>query len=241
MKKKGLIIGFFVLCISSLGVFLHFSNAAEGDSWNTIFSKWGKILSDSSKEKSSEGDYIISPYGRYGENEVSLDDIYEVGDDIIITKSEIEQNTKFYMLKGMDEKEAREMAIEFAEGLNAVYVEAIKNGYEVSDKEVEEEIERLKNTISKSENADDIQDMINQFKSEEDYWQYEKEQYVRLLPNQNYWLDFQDEYMKGLDGEEFSQDAYASYSEEAKKELVNKQHYRKVTDEKDIDAKFIAK
>ena len=62
--------------------------------------------------------------------------IFEVGKNIIITRQEVQLYKKFYDLNRSGENS--ESAEEYARERNALYVEAIKNGYSVTEEEIEE-------------------------------------------------------------------------------------------------------
>ena len=105
---------------------------------------------------------------------------------ILIATDEIDKAEEFYKINGNDEEVAKEKAKSYVEGQNALYIEAIKKGYDVTDKELDQYIAELKETVSTAENREVAQDIIDSFDSEEDYWKYERELYKKLLPIQKY-------------------------------------------------------
>ncbi len=48
-----------------------------------------------------------------------------------------------------------------------------QNGYSVTDEQVQAYIEDMKLQLESVDNSEDIQDVIDQFDSEDDYWAYE--------------------------------------------------------------------
>ena len=68
----------------------------------------------------------------------------------------------------------------------AMYSKAIQAGFQVTDNEVKSYIEELKKEVEAATNRDDVMAVINQFESEDAYWEYEFEVYRKSLPIQNY-------------------------------------------------------
>ena len=92
---------------------------------------------------------------------------------------------KYHPDKNPDDKEAEEAAIEYMKEFNAMYIEAVQNGFDVTEDEVENYIEQLKITIRDAENSDEIEKVISQFDSEEEYWEYQKLVYKK---QRNFWM-----------------------------------------------------
>ncbi|MFA9379284.1 MAG: hypothetical protein ACERKZ_21445 [Lachnotalea sp.] len=158
------------------------------------------------------------------------DDVYARGKDTIITNSEIEQAKDFYIISGLGEEEATTKSIEYVTEREALYQAAIQNGYSVTDEEVLAYLEELKEIINEADNKEDAMEVISQFDSEQDYWDYEFSVYQKDLPIQNYVADLEKEYMQASansnsiasdssDASEIEENWQASY-EELKKELV---------------------
>ena len=95
---------------------------------------------------------------------------------------------------GYDEDKALEAAKEYLIKREAIYMEAVSNGYSATDEEVWEYLDTLKETINSAENSEDIISVIEQFDSEEDFWNYEFIVYKKDLPAQNYISDMEDNY-----------------------------------------------
>lgn len=169
------------------------------------------------------------------------DDIYARGKNTIITNSEIEQAKDFYMISGLDEEEALAQSIEYVTEREALYQAAIQSGYSVTDEEVWAYLDELKEFITEVDNKEDVMAVINQFDSEQDYWDYEFSVYQKDLPIQNYVADLEKEYMKvstnsdykantnsisndSIDTSEIEENWQATY-EELKKELVEDEEF----------------
>lgn len=76
-------------------------------------------------------------------NKIGREDIYAIGKNTIITKTQIKKYQEFY--NHLDANIAREKAIQYAEERNALYVAAIQNGSDVSDEEVWNYIKQMQN------------------------------------------------------------------------------------------------
>ncbi|RDY30362.1 hypothetical protein [Lachnotalea glycerini] len=100
------------------------------------------------------------------------------------------------MISGLDEEEANIKAIEYCKEREALYQAAIQNGYTVTDEEVWEYLDQLREVLEGASNKDDAMSIINQFDSEDDYWNYEFTVYQKNLPKQNYVADLEKNYFK---------------------------------------------
>ena len=123
---------------------------------------WGNVLSKDYEKKESKknNEYRISLYGKISEKTEEINDIAEEGKDILIATDEIDKAEEFYKIKGNDEEVAKEKAKSYVEGQNALYIEAIKKGYDVTDKELDQYIAELKETVSTAENREVAQDIL---------------------------------------------------------------------------------
>jgi len=137
-------------------------------SYETKFSDWGNLLKQ----------YVNDENG----NEM----IYTRGKNGVITNKEVEQAMMFYTTFGMNQEDARKQAVLYVEEREALYQQAIEAGYTVTDQEVYDYLEKLKVFIEQSDNKEDAMAIIEQFDSEEDYWNYEFEVYKKDLPIQKY-------------------------------------------------------
>lgn len=99
-------------------------------------------------------------------SESSSQDVYAQGTSGTVLKSDVEQAKQFYILYGMDEQAAEEEAIAYTLKREALYQEAIRNGYEVTADEIWSYLEKLKDDIETADNKDDVMKLIEQFKEE---------------------------------------------------------------------------
>lgn len=137
-------------------------------SYATKFSDWGNLLK------------------QYANVEDEEETIYARGKNGVITNKEVEQAMMFYTTFGMNQEDARKQAVLYVEEREALYQQAIEAGYTVTDQEVYDYLEKLKVFIEQSDNKEDAMAIIEQFDSEEDYWNYEFEIYKKDLPIQKY-------------------------------------------------------
>lgn len=115
---------------------------------------------------------------------------------------------------------------------DAMYQKAISEGYSVTDDEIWDYLEELKVTISQSENAEQAQILIDQFDSEEEYWQHEFEVYQINLPIEKYMEVLQQEYLSNYavpnsvdQNIENIMQGYSNYIDEVKADLVESEQY----------------
>lgn len=181
----------------------------------------------------------LTEWGKYlSENYHNVDDdidVYAEGEKTSITNNDIEQVQKFYMLSGMEEQAALETAIQYVKEREALYQAAIDNGYAVTDEEVWEYIEELKETINSADNKEDALAVMNQFASEDEYWQYEFSVYQKNLPIQNYVHDIEQAFMQGstYSDKDISDIAleWQQYFEQMKADLVRNENYKVISKE----------
>lgn len=182
------------------------------------------------------GQVLNEAYSHQTDMDEDGDEILEHGTSAIIYSSDVEQAKKFYEIAGQSESEAEKNALDYVEKREALYEEAIKNGYSVTDEEVWDYIEELKEIIQRADNKSDADAIMSQFNSEEDYWEYEFYVYKKNLPIQNYVRDLEknfnanqvDTYSEEDDNVETNtEDAWISYFEQYKKMLVEQQEFKK--------------
>ena len=240
MKKKLLLVA--ILCMS---IVVGIPLVSYGKQKEEKSEQWGKVLEtiyESESQNSEKGKYKLALEGQYADCAEDLENIYEAGDDILITDAEVQQAQEYYQIAGDTEKEAEQKAIDYVEEQNALYVEAVKNGFDVTDEEVKAYIEELKESIENSENKDEVMGVINAFDSEEAYWEYEFEVYKKLLPIQKYVKSLEKEYIDKHMDESKNQDVLESWDnefEKVKEELVEEQNYERVKNDKDIGKEFV--
>lgn len=133
-----------------------------------------------------------------------------------------------YKLKSEDDGQAAKDADKEIKQYNALYAAAVKNGYSVTDEQVQAYIEDMKLQLESVDNSEDIQDVIDQFDSEDDYWAYEFTVYQKQLPIQNYVSALNDEYNeKAVDSSsEEAQEEWDTYFENLKDKLVKEQNFQ---------------
>ena len=170
MKKRNLwILGIFAVAVTSVAAAVFLGRepilAEEKGVQEWEAEKWGQILA---------------------ENAAKVQNLSETEDKDAILKLDIEQTKAFYTFTGLSEEAAQEKAVAYVQEREALYQEAIEHGYTVTDEEVWEYLEQLKDTIADAENGEEAQLIMDQFDSEEDYWNYEFYVYQKNLPIEKY-------------------------------------------------------
>lgn len=214
MKKSKLAAG---IAAAALVAVLSVSAVYAGNQGKSVSALWGEIL----KQLADEGK--ISTQST--EDEPLL---YAVGKDVSITMKEYEQVKSFYQLKGEDDEQAAKDADKEIKQYHALYAAAVKNGYSVTDEQVQAYIKDMKVQLETVDNREDIQNVIDQFDSEDDYWAYEFTVYQKQLPIQNYVSALNDEYNeKAADASsEEAQEEWDTYFENLKDKLVKEQNFQ---------------
>jgi hypothetical protein len=104
-----------------------------------------------------------------------------------ISKEEMEYTTYSYMQQGYDEEEAKSKAKEYLMKREELYQKAVDAGYSVTDEEVEEYLDSLKELIYSSEDGEEqLAISMNYFEDEDEYWDYEFLVYQKNLVIQKY-------------------------------------------------------
>ncbi len=210
-----------IICISVYFPAKHI--LGKGD----FMAQWGNILSSingggkKTTHDNKTNTYRITVKGICSKRVVSGDDVYEAGRDILITGQEIQIAEAFYLLQGQSEKEAEKAAVKEMEEYNAMYVKAINNGFDVTEDEVDEYISEFKKTAAQAANSDDVKKVMEQFGSEEEYWEYQKIVCEKQLAIQKYIQTLE---QKDVDN--------------IREQAVKEQDYRPVVSKDDIDKKF---
>ena len=153
------------------------------------------------------------------------DEIYEIGKDFVISEAEVEQYEEFYQMNGSED--AREEATAFAEERAALYAEALKNGYDVTDDEIRTYLGELKRTLKETMSEEDYNNLVNAAGSEEEYWKYEYYVYKVDLPIQRYVSDKEAKFKDNSNTTDDTQleQEWADEFENLKNELVDKQDF----------------
>lgn len=157
---------------------------------------------------------------------IPKDEIFEIGKNIIITKEEVQLYKKFYELN--DTGESSVNAEEYARERNALYVEAIKNGFTVTDNDIENYLVELKEQLKSCLSEEEYNDLCSAYGGEEQYWEFQHEVYQVNLPIQNYIKNIESQY------KEKNEKKYTIYKleemwdtefEKIKKNLVKEQNF----------------
>lgn len=158
-------------------------------------------------------------------NENKNEGIFAKGKNAIVLEKDVQKATDFYISAGMSEKEAREQAEEYMMQYEAMYYQAIHAGFEVTDDEVRCYINELKNAVETANNRIEIRAVIEQFESEEAYWEYEFEIYKKSLPIQQYVKELEKEYSEKIILNDTSDDWNKEF-ENIKRDAVQKEKYK---------------
>ena len=208
MKNKAKIIS-SISIVLILALILGISAMADSPTFR-FMTGWGNTLSEHSAA-------------------VQDKDVYAVGRNTVITNTDIEQATEFYLLSGMDETAARAAAFDYVTQRETLYQSAIKNGYSVTDEEVWTYLEELKLPIADADNKDDVMAVMSQFDSEEAYWDFEFTVYRKNIPIQNYVHDIEQAFMQtSVYSDEQAgerEEAWQEYFEQMKDNLVSQEAY----------------
>lgn len=190
MNKKAL----SIIGVSCLGAVLFAGSMFGGNTAEAGLNDYGKV-SEYSKmladNYQSVNDYYIETLSVDGLSDnqkkeyLNRDDVYAVGNNIVISKEEVQQYTDFYLHDGESEADAHQLAVKDAMERNALYVAAIQNGFSVTDEEIQEWLTQLR-TMLENDTTGVYQAALDGFDSEEAYWAYEYEVYRVDLPIQNY-------------------------------------------------------
>lgn len=189
--------------------------AASGNNID-LMEKLGQIFKNDAENNPTEGIYARGNSGG------------------IITTSDYEKATEFYIIAGNDENTAREKAEEYLLQRDALYQKAIESGCTVTDAEVTEYLDELKNTFDTASNKEDVYALINQFDSEEDYWDYQFKICQINLPIEKYVQALKEDfYNSKVSTYSDSEDAVAqdpltdfnNYLDSLKNELVDAEDY----------------
>ena len=200
-KRKYMMIGTGILLLLLLCV----GNAFTNSSGKSLLSQWGNILNRTQKE---------NPGG----------DIYAQGKNTVVLRKDVEQAKEFYILSGMEDAAALDRAETYMYEREAMYHLATEKGYQATDEQVRAYLEELKKTANSAANKDDVFALIDQFDSEEAYWDYQFEVYKKNLPIQNYVQDLKRQYVTDAANPE---EAWDDHFEALKAEAVSNEHFRK--------------
>lgn len=178
---------------------------------NSQMYAWGSIQKNYREEKKGLSDPIVLQ-----------------GKSAEITESELKMAADFYKLTGLSEEESLKTAVSYLKKREALYQEAEKNGFTVTEQEVKDYLQELKTQLYESENQDEVLAVIEGFGSEEEYWEYELSVYRKNLPIVKYAEDVHKR-ISAKKGRPLSQEEWMEYYEQLKNTLVEQQNYRELS------------
>lgn len=216
-KRKKMLVTIGVACISACVVIpgvIGYSFEKSG----MDFRKWGNVLNEESKRDIQQAE---------NSNSVNKDIVFQ-GENAAVTKEKLKKAEAFYRLSGDDEARAAQQAAEYCKEHEALYSEALRQGFHTNEKEIQKTADELKENFHSEdiseESKKEYEEIIAQFDSEDAYWDYEKIILKKDIPIRKLADKVEAEYHKNHpedDGSGFS-GLYESY----KKELVQKEKYR---------------
>ena len=178
-----------------------------------------------SKERNRDGEYFVTSLkiDRLKDERVDKDDIAFVGKSILITKDEISYGEMFYLAGGDTQKEAHEKAVKYYKEYDAMYVKALRAGFDADEEEVKNYVESFREMAKTAANSEDVMKIISAYPSEDYYWEYMLEVYKKQLPVQKYVASLEKSFLEktGIDrASEFEswEKEFARIKEEAVKE-----------------------
>ena len=123
-------------------------------------------------------------YGRNLKKDYDSDEmsVYFKGKTAVITKKDLEMSIDNLVLSGLKEENAIKEAVKLTMEREALYEEAVTEGFNVTDGEIKDYFEELKGTMDKAENKVQVDAIIKGFGSEEKYWDFEFGIYKKDLP-----------------------------------------------------------
>lgn len=117
-----------------------------------------------------------TPFSRIGERIAAImrrndssQEIYKI-EGIPVTRGEVRIEVESRMTKGLEKEEAIRQTVEDLVEKKALYARAKVAGYTVSDKEFKEYQAKLRESVQKSDNMDDIEAYYQGFGGEAEYW-----------------------------------------------------------------------
>lgn len=229
MKKKIMIsVVAAAVLIGSLGI----SGMAEADPIHKLAHL--KEKEDTSVEP---GEYVVSKVGNLSEVEenVSADEVMLVGEDILVTESEIDKAEEYYLAQNESDKKAKQDAVDYMTEFDAMYAEAVKNGYDVTESEVKKYVKKLQEDLKSAENYDEVKVIMSSYDSEQAYWDDMIRIYYKQLPIEKYVKDLESAFQKkckySVNTEEYN-NAWDKEFQKIKDNAVASQAYSKSTTKK---------
>lgn len=162
----------------------------------------------------------------YSQADSGTDTLYAVGRSASVSEKDVRRAEDFYVLQGFDKQEARRMAVDYMEKREALYEEAVKNGYDVTEQEVYDYLEELKALIASADNREDAYNVMAAFESEDAYWDYQFSVYRKNLPIQKY-VKHLEERFNGMQSRSNGEaDSWEAYFESYKEQLKEAQDFK---------------
>ena len=123
-------------------------------------------------------------YGRNLKKDYDSDEmsVYFKGKTAVITKKDLEMSIDNLVLSGLKEENAIKEAVKLSMEREALYEEAVTEGFNVTDGEIKDYFEELKGMMDKADNKAQVEAIIKGFGSEEKYWDFEFSIYKKDLP-----------------------------------------------------------
>lgn len=209
-KIKYMICAFCLILVIGIG-----GNIYAQQSGVSIMKNWGAILNKNySNTKAADSE-----------------DIYAKGKNGVVLVSDIKQAKEFYLLSGMTEEQAEQEAVDYAYKREALYQSAIANGYSVTDEEIWDYLNELKEFAKTAGNKEEAEAVMKQFPSEDAYWDFQFTVYQKNLPIQNYVKDLEKIFMETEQYSVENEDLQTGWNkklEEIKTELVAEEDFEMI-------------
>jgi hypothetical protein len=220
MKKRVVQTSLLILVTFALGIpAIAGSNTANEPQADMV--KWGSYLN-----QHSGGGAVPMKRNAAAKNKT---DIVWKGEQAVITRDALKQATYYYQLMGEDDAQAAESALEYLMEHEALYCEASKKGYQATDQEAKEMVDKIRTAYQDGsmgeESKKQLQAVISQFDSEDAYWEYELQVYKKDLPIMNMNNDNEAAYYKDHPGA--TPQDYQKWFADYKKELVKAENFKK--------------
>lgn len=237
MKKKFFMIIIFSVLLIGLGI------SVLGRSRGFDFHSWGGVLNQN-RATEDDGDlYLVSKeYRSYNNTKLKQEDIYAIGKDIILTKSEVSQAKQFYDMNDSGASEQTD-AEQYMMTYNAMYIKSLQEGHYADEEAVRSYVTQLKEMFTDEDAKAALQDVISAFESEDAYWAYEEDVYKKSLPIQNYSAVLQSEFTSengyAAGSEEFFEE-FLQWKEQYQKEVMEAQDFIVIHEGEEIPAERLA-
>lgn len=176
------------------------ANIANGSSSIDRLAEMIAAEKPGSKKQDHDGEFYVTTLktGGLKDEKVSMNDIAFAGRSILITKDEISYGELLYLAGGSTSEEAYEKAVKYYKEYDAMYVEALRAGFDADDEEIKSYVESLREMSKTATNSEDVMKIISAYPSEDYYWEYMLEVYKKQLPVQKYVASLEKSFSKKL-------------------------------------------